>query len=117
MPATSSSSSSTSAEKVVVFLVLVVVFDFDILDGDVFVAFDHAHAGFRLGFFFLGGLVFFFAGGGDDQRRFLDGRCLFLFLGFGLAVFVLVFRFFVLGLRGATTGPAAGSGWRPRRCL
>lgn len=88
-------------EVVFAFLVFVLVLDFDVLDGDLFFALDHVHAGSGLGFFFLGSLVLFFlfAGSGDVQRRFLD-RCGFFFLGLGFGLLVLLLGFLVLGLFG-----------------
>src|SRR5438067_1275024 len=84
-------------EKVVVAFFFLVVLHLDILDGDLFIGFDHRHSGFRFGLFLFGGLVLVFARGGDHEGRLLDGL-FFLFFGFGLAVFVLVLALLVLGL-------------------
>src|SRR5579862_5827428 len=97
-------------QQVVVGFFFLVVLDFDVFDGDFFIAFDHRHARFRFGFFFLGGFVLVFAGGGHDQRRLLDGLGFFLFLGLGFIVLVLVVGILVLGIGGADHGGFGGLG-------
>ena len=94
-------------QKAVIAFFLVIVLDFNILYGDFLIAFHHAHARFRLGFFFLGGLVLILAGGGHNQRRLLDDGFFLFLLGFGLAVLILVL--FILGFFGLDH---AGSGNR-----
>src|SRR5580658_6236196 len=85
-------------QKAVIAFFFLVVLDFNILDGDFLIAFHHAHAGLRLGFFFLCGFVLVLAGGGHDQRRFLDDGFFLFLLGLGFAVLFL--GFFLLGLFG-----------------